>query len=210
MKTKERILQEALILFADDGYEAVSVQNIADKLGITKGALYRHYKNKRDIFDSIIERMNNTNLERAQELNLPSRIGVASTSIYTGKNPIDAMVEFVDSEFHYWTEDTFASKFRKMLTLEQYRDWEMSYLYQNYLAKGVVTYIEDYFSTMVTYDVLKDCDPRVMALELYSPVFLMMSMYDVAEDRDDVKEKLQEHLDRYKERYALCWKDKNS
>ena len=54
--TKEQILMTSLKLFAKDGYEAVSVSDIAGKLGITKGALYKHYKNKRDIFDSIIER----------------------------------------------------------------------------------------------------------------------------------------------------------
>ena len=55
--TKEKILESALKLFAADGYEAVSVSMIAGELGITKGALYRHYKNKRDIFGSILKRM---------------------------------------------------------------------------------------------------------------------------------------------------------
>ena len=47
--TKEDILIVALHLFARDGYEAVSVSQIAGELGMTKGALYRHYKSKRDI-----------------------------------------------------------------------------------------------------------------------------------------------------------------
>ena len=51
-QTKEKIMQTALHLFARDGYEAVSVSAIAGELGMTKGALYKHYKNKRDIFDS--------------------------------------------------------------------------------------------------------------------------------------------------------------
>ena len=41
--TKEKILRTALLLFARDGYEAVSVSMIAGELGITKGALYKHY-----------------------------------------------------------------------------------------------------------------------------------------------------------------------
>ena len=45
--TKEKIMFAALKLFAKDGYEAVSVSAIAGELGITKGALYKHYKNKR-------------------------------------------------------------------------------------------------------------------------------------------------------------------
>ena len=52
--TREKILMTALQLFAKDGYEAVSVRTIAEELGMTKGALYRHYKNKRDIFDCIV------------------------------------------------------------------------------------------------------------------------------------------------------------
>ena len=47
--TKEKILIIALRLFAIHGYEAVSVSQIAGELGMTKGALYKHYKNKRDI-----------------------------------------------------------------------------------------------------------------------------------------------------------------
>ena len=54
---KEEILIVALHLFAREGYEAVSVSQIAGELDMTKGALYRHYKSKRDIFDCIVQRM---------------------------------------------------------------------------------------------------------------------------------------------------------
>ncbi len=47
--TKKNILMAALRLFSINGYEAVSVSQIAGELGMTKGALYKHYKNKRDI-----------------------------------------------------------------------------------------------------------------------------------------------------------------
>ena len=69
--TKERILQTALTLFARDGYEAVSVSAIADVLDITKGALYRHYENKRAIFDAIVARMEAEDAQRATEYHVP-------------------------------------------------------------------------------------------------------------------------------------------
>lgn len=71
MDTKERILLSALRLFARDGYEAVSVSSIAAELGITKGALYRHYQSKRDIFDHILARMEQRDAERAGEFGVP-------------------------------------------------------------------------------------------------------------------------------------------
>ena len=46
MNTKEKILVAALRLFAVNGYEAVSVSQIAGELGITKGALYNIIKTK--------------------------------------------------------------------------------------------------------------------------------------------------------------------
>ncbi len=54
--TKEKILVTALKLFAQDGYEAVSVSKIAGELGMTKGALYKHYKNKCDIFEKSLNK----------------------------------------------------------------------------------------------------------------------------------------------------------
>lgn len=43
MNTKEAILLEALKQFSQRGYEAVSMRDIAKQLGITQGALYKHY-----------------------------------------------------------------------------------------------------------------------------------------------------------------------
>ena len=45
--TKEKILLTSLKLFAQDGYEAVSISKISGELGMAKSALYKHYKNKR-------------------------------------------------------------------------------------------------------------------------------------------------------------------
>ena len=56
--TKERIIDVALELFAQSGYLGTSMSDIAKQLGITKGALYKHYTGKQEILDSIVERMN--------------------------------------------------------------------------------------------------------------------------------------------------------
>ena len=70
--TKEDILIVALHLFARDGYEAVSVSQIAGELGMTKGALYRHYESKRAIFDHIVKRMEQEDGEQAEEYEMPA------------------------------------------------------------------------------------------------------------------------------------------
>ena len=70
--TKKSILLSALGLFARDGYEAVPVSAIAGELGITKGALYKHYKNKRIFLTGILSRMERHDAERANEFQMPT------------------------------------------------------------------------------------------------------------------------------------------
>jgi AcrR family transcriptional regulator len=53
--TRERIQQIALDLFAEQGYDKTSLREIADKLGVTKAALYYHYKTKEEILASALE-----------------------------------------------------------------------------------------------------------------------------------------------------------
>ena len=53
--TRTRIQQVALELFAEQGYERTSLREIAERLGVTKAALYYHFKSKEDIVRSFTE-----------------------------------------------------------------------------------------------------------------------------------------------------------
>ena len=69
--TKERIMEAALELFAQNGYLGTSMSDIAGRLGITKAALYKHYAGKQEILDRIVERMNEMDYERAEKYEMP-------------------------------------------------------------------------------------------------------------------------------------------
>ncbi|MFF9677761.1 MULTISPECIES: TetR/AcrR family transcriptional regulator [Streptomyces] len=53
--TRQRIQDEALELFAEQGYEKTSLREIAERLDVTKAALYYHFKTKEEILVSIFE-----------------------------------------------------------------------------------------------------------------------------------------------------------
>ena len=174
--TREKILNAALQLFARDGYEAVSVSGIASALGITKGALYRHYQNKRDIFDSIVRRMEERDRQQSAEHGVPEGTAEEMPSAYEAADPQNILA-FSKAMFRYWTEDEFASNFRKMLTLEQFRSPEMGGLYQQYLAAGPLGYMADLLAA------LEIPRPQAEAARFYAPMFLLYSVYDGAEDK---------------------------
>ena len=182
--TKEQILTTALHLFARDGYEAVSVSQIAGELGITKGALYRHYQSKRDIFEQIVKRMEQGDREQAEDCDMPEAEKDKMPEKYE-ETSLEAMAEFSKSMFCYWTEDDFASSFRKMLTLEQFRSEEMQTLYQQYLVSGPAGYVRDVFESIG----LKDAARK--AVLFYSIMFFYYSVYDGAEEKEKVKEQFE-------------------
>ena len=194
--TKERILMTALRLFARDGYEAVSVSAIAGELGMTKGALYKHYRNKRDIFDSIVERMVQIDAERSRQYAVPEDTYEAAPAAYREVS-IESIKEFTLAQFSFWTEDAFASDFRRMLTLEQYRSAEMAELYHQCISAGPVSYMADIFREMTADGLLRESEPSQLAVEYYAPMFLLIQLSDGAMDRQEARELLNRHIERF-------------
>ncbi len=190
--TKERILEEALKLFAQSGYMGTSMNDIAAKLGVTKAALYKHYTSKQEILDNIVERMNQMDMERAKKYEMPEGNMEEVVDGYKS-TALDKIKQFTKVQFLHWTEEEFPSCFRKMLTLEQYRDSEMANLYQNYLAEGPVAYIEAIFAGLTE----NKKDARQLALNFYGPIFLLYSIYDGADDKQSVVELVEQHVERF-------------
>ena len=56
-KRRWDILEKALDVFMDEGYENVTIQKIADRCGITRTTLYIYFKNKKDIFNYSIKQL---------------------------------------------------------------------------------------------------------------------------------------------------------
>lgn len=190
--TKERILDIALELFAQNGYLGTSMSDIAKQLGFTKAALYKHYTSKQEILDQIVERMNQMDYERAEEYEMPETEpdGFAEAYMHT---PIEKIRIYSMAQFDHWTKETFSANFRKMLTLEQYRDPKLAQLHHDYLAGGPLEYMAAIFRK------LADSDEEAMqlALDFYGPMYLLYSIYDGAEDKASVAPLLDAHIRRF-------------
>ena len=190
--TKDRILETALELFAQNGYLGTSMNDIAGRLGFTKAALYKHYASKQEILDRIVERMSRMDYERAESYEMPEAEpdGFAEAYLHT---PIPKIRAYSMAQFDYWTKEPFSANFRKMLTLEQYRDPKLAQLHHDYLAGGPLAYMAAIFRK------LTDTDEAAMqlALEFYGPMYLLYSVYDGAQDKDSVAPLLDAHIERF-------------
>ncbi len=54
-KTKRKIFETSMKLFAEKGYEATSIEEITATVGVAKGTLYYHFSSKEEIFNFLVE-----------------------------------------------------------------------------------------------------------------------------------------------------------
>ena len=192
--TKQRILLEALRLFSHKGYDAVSVEQIADAVGIRAPSLYKHYKGKQDIFDAIFE-------ETAK------RYGAFtdSISVHLGDSDqdlavfrtitADALVEKVRSLIAYSLHDEFVSQFRRMVTIEQFRSPELSALYSQRYVAQIQQYHEELFRRMIAAGVMRRESPELLALMYDAPILLLLGECDRHPEKEqEIIDTLERHV----------------
>ena len=199
--TKDRILDAALRLFARDGYEAVSTSAIAGEIGMTKGALYKHFPDKRAIFDSLVDAM----LERHRAVGEASGLAVGAVQdaarTYASVTPA-SMADLGEALFCYWTQDRDAVAFRHLLAIERFRDERIAHVYDDLFVGGKLRYHEELFAAMVEAGVLAPGDAAQMALDFWAPVVFLMQAVDGGMDADDAVAAVRVHVIAFSNRYA--------
>ena len=120
MNTKERIVEEALTLFSEYGYQGTSVKNIADAVGIKDSSLYKHFKSKKEIFDTIVKEMSVRMERMSKEYGLPDEHDMEKAAELYGSISEEGILALSEKIFLFYLKDEFASKFRRMLVIEQY------------------------------------------------------------------------------------------
>lgn len=182
MTTKEKIRKEALTLFSEKGYSAVYVGDIAAAVGIKTPSLYKHYKSKQEIFDSCVEKFSEKMTQIRNELLLPDT--PQSNASYKTAD-LGMITELAIGLFLFYWKDEIASKFRKMLMIERYRNHALNKIYEDLFINGAVDYEEKIFAELIDAGVIKKEDPHVIALRFYTPVFYLLQKYDMQQDKEE-------------------------
>lgn len=183
MNTKEKILLEALTLFAEKGYEAVSVGQIAGAVGIKAPSLYKHYKSKQDIFNGILSQMEEQYRRTAEAMQLNGSEPGADEKMFLNL-PEEQLVQLGTGLFLYFLHDDAVCKFRKMLTIEQYGNRELAALYTKQYVDDPLAYQSGLFALLVQAGLLVGEAPDVMALHFYAPIQLLLTLCDRQPQRE--------------------------
>ena len=183
MDTKQRILDEALTLFSEKGYANVYVSEIADRVGIKAPSLYKHYKNKRAIFDAIIDEMNARFAEQAKAMAVNGSDAAADSAIYQQMSE-DHLLGIGRQFFLYFLHDDYNRRFRKMLTIEQFADPELAGIYTKLYVDDPLAYQSMLLGMVASSGMLKTDNVEIMTLHFYAPIYYLLTICD----RDPARE----------------------
>ena len=172
MSTKELILKEALKLFSENGYAGTSMSDIAKPLGITKAALYKHFKSKQQIFDEILSESEERFKDIFEEL-----------SVHISDNPKE--------EMNKKDVDVFR-------TLSQFQSKELAEMYTKRYVETMLSYDEKLFENLMDRGIIRKGNSKTLARMFYAPVIMYMGVWDREPDRAKECEKaIRKHVEEF-------------
>lgn len=192
--TKQRILDKALELFSTQGYDSVSVGEIAKAVGIKAPSLYNHFPSKQAIFDAIVESTAAQYEADTDKINIHVQNAQKDIPVFTEITE-NALFEKVQQIFEYSLHNEAISRFRRMMTIEQFRSPELATLYSKRYVKRILNYHADIFRTLIASGEICAENPDALAMMYVAPVVTLIGVCDRQPEREhECLDKLQNHV----------------
>ena len=198
--TREEILEAALELFSVNGYEATSISQIADAVGIRKASHYSHYDNKQDILDSVVRFV----LDGYAKHSIFAKANWEDPSFTGDKAGLTAqeVANLILGQIRYILHDPHIRKGRKMLQIEQFRNARMAALQTKQNYEDVLNYFTGMMRFLIREGTLKKADPGIMAAQFSSPITVWINLCDREPEREaEVMELVRKHVIQFFEIY---------
>ena len=192
--TKQRILDKALELFSTQGYDSVSVGEIAKAVGIKAPSLYNHFPSKQAIFDAILESTAAQYEADTDRINIHVQNAAQDIPAFT-EITADALFEKLRQIFEYSLHNETISRFRRMMTIEQFRSPELAALYSKRYVERVLDYHAGIFRALIAAGEIIAEDPDTLAMMYVAPVLALIGICDRQPEREsECLEKRQNHV----------------
>ena len=196
--TKQEILKASLELFSVQGFEATSISQIADAVGIRKASLYSHFGSKQAILDAIVK-------EVLQQYGEHSIFARANWEKDADNLPLtaDEAVRMIQGQIRYILHDPAISRARKMLVIEQFQNPELAKLQTKQNYSDVLGYFTGLIKCLIQKGVLAADDPEIMAAQFCLPISVWINLCDREPGREqEVMELVERHIRQFFRLYA--------
>ena len=173
--TKDRILNESLVMFAEHGYKGTNLRDLAARLDLSKSALYKHYDSKEAIWNALLDKM-----EAYYALRFGSMDNLPETP-----DSWDAFIQMAMGMIRFTVHDPQIILTRKLLTTEQFHDARVCKLATKHFLEGTANIYAKVFEGMMNKGLLKKGDPAMLAFSFTAPISALIHLCDREPDRHD-------------------------
>ena len=198
MSTKQRILDEALTLFAENGYDGTGVDLIAERVGIKGPSLYKHYKGKEEILNALIDAAE----ERYEEM--------FGSEKNIGKIPQsrEDFIKVTMERISFTMRDPIIRKIRMLLVQEQFRNERISEVTTMHQLDGIQRMFAKIIKGMMDKGIVKEDDPALLSAELTAPAVLQIARSDrQPQCSEEVMACIEKHIRHFCKVYMIDGKD---
>ncbi len=201
--TREIILEEALNLFSVKGYQSVTVKEIAQAVGIKDSSLYKHFDSKQAIYDTLLTWMNQKFEETVTFYRLPQG-EMESVAREYGRHDLIWLKKACEAVFLFFLKDPQASKFRRMLTIEQYKSDDAAKTLYNWFFNDAILFQTDLFSEMIRQGSFRAGPAQIIALQFYGPFYTLLCQYDQRPEKEaEAMALLMAHIEQFASIYQI-------
>ncbi len=159
--TKQKILDAALDLIASFGYKGASVRKIAKAVGIRESAIYNHFKNKEEIFASIMQNLFVSPLDEFFTKKPPQ--------IYAKRGKI-YLLEFA-MNIKILSFDSRHEKLFRIILVELMQNEKIRQIFLQKFFDEYIKHLSNAFFVMMQEGLIRSGDPLLMAQEFFAPLF---------------------------------------
>ena len=188
--TKQEILEASLDLFSVQGFEATSISQIADAVGIRKASLYSHFESKQEILDTLVKQV-------LQQYESHSIFARANWEEDATNLPLtaDAAVQMIQGQLRYILHDATIQRARKMLVIAQFQNSELAALQTKQNYTDVLAYFTGLIQRLIQKGILAEDDPQIMAAQLCLPISVWITLCDREPEREpQVMQLVEKHI----------------
>lgn len=166
--TKERILDAALEMFAENGYAGTNMRDLAQSVGLTKSALYKHFQSKEDIWNSLLDEV---------QIHYSQGFGSAAASLEELES-CEELEGVALALFDFTVHDRMIILARKILLTEQFRNERARELAGKYFLGKMEQVFEGVFGAMMDKGLMKRVDPSILAFSFVTPIGALVQLCD--------------------------------
>lgn len=185
-EVQERILNTAVVLFAEKGYDAVSMDQIAESIGMKGPNLYKYFKGKAEIYEEL-HRLSDELYFQKMRMHKDSMIWIHNAEEFK---------TFCMSQINFTISNDQTRCMRKIYCMDSFKSKELKQMATFHTFESIKEQYIYIFNKLVEYGEIEATDTEMLSLQFFSPISMLIQICDrEPEKQEEMIKTIEKYVD---------------